>query len=101
MNRAFVDNIERNPQVSRVIQVIGHQRIVAEEKVRSDGLAGVENSKTAVKPVIMAGGGEHDKIRLVANLHVVAGSQGFGKKVLRLREAGPKVAEINSNLCHL
>src|SRR5947207_15409167 len=101
MTRAGVNYIERKPQMSRVFQVMGCQRVVAVAKVRQDGLAGVENSRTTVKPAMMAGGGEHDKIRLVANLHVVAGSQGLRKKVLRLRAAGPKVAEINSNLCHL
>ena len=100
MTRAGVDHIERKPQVSRVVQVMGRQRIVAVAKVRSDGLAGVENSRTAVKPVMMAGGGEHDKIRLVADLQVVAGAQRFRKKVPRLRETSPKIHKIDTNLRH-
>src|SRR2546430_1479279 len=100
MTRAGVNYIERKPQMSRVFQVMGCQRVVAVAKVRQDGLAGVENSRTTVKPMMMAGGGEHDKIRLVANLHVVAGAQRFRKKVPRLRETSPKIHKIDTNLRH-
>ena len=98
--RTHIPHVKRQPQVARIVQVMGGESVITFAEVRRHFLAGIKDARTGVETVVITEIGVDEEIGLFTKFHLVTGAQQFSKEILRLWEIRPEITEVEANPGH-
>src|SRR6266704_723225 len=98
--RLVIKGVERPAQVTRIVQVMAGEGIVARREVRAMGFAREKNAGAGMEAVMVPEARIDHEIRTVVKLHGISRFQEVVNPIVVLLEPGPEVAEIDPDGLH-
>src|SRR5256885_13810320 len=98
--RLVIKGVERPAQVTRIVQVMAGERVVARREVRAMGFAREENAGAGMQAVMVPEARIDHEIRSVVKLHGISRLQEVVNPIVVLLEPGPENAENDPGGLH-
>ena len=86
--------------MTRIVQAMAGERVVARREVRAMGFAREENAGAGMQAMMVAEARIDHEIRSVVKLHGISRFQEVVNPIVVLLEPGPEIAEIDPDGLH-